>query len=532
MCRAPPKRANPPKGGGAKPRGYREMSSRHVRLAAEEDVMRSFLSGHRSPAVTLTLVLLMTGCSDSGFRNSTTPVLHFGSPSEEMSVEVWVTTADGRMLLERRPSLQFSPKNDKTGVPTILVDESTVFQRMVGFGAAITGSSAWLIHRGLAAGQRERLMRQLFDPHEGIGLSFVRTTVGASDFSLSNYTYDDVRPGETDPGLHHFSINPDRAAVLPIVKRATAINPALRVMASPWSAPAWMKENAGLNGGELLSGLYSVYARYLRRYVEAYAAAGVPLYAITVQNEPHHEAAYPSMRMRAHEQADFIANHLGPVFDQAGIQTKILAWDGNWKNTAYALRLLGNAAVRRYVAGIAFHCYAGDVSAQTKVHNAYPKKGIYFTECSGGAWSTDFGDNLIWNLRHLIIGATRNWAKSVLLWNIALNPEHGPKNGGCHNCRGVVTVDPSAGTVEYNVEYYALGHASKFVMPGAYRIASTSTGDSGLEHVAFRNPDGSKVLIVLNATAEGTEVEVRSRQRSFFYRMPARAVATLRWEGE
>lgn len=400
---------------------------------------------------------------------------------------------------------------------------------MVGFGAAITGASAWLINRRLSERRRADLMKSLFDPAAGIGLSFMRLTIGASDFSLDSYTYDDVPAGTNDSDLQNFSIDRERADLIPVVKQARSLNANLSFMATPWSAPAWMKTTRTLNGGSLAPESYDTYARYFVRYLRAFAAEGISMHAVSAQNEPAHEAGYPTMRMSASEQATFIGMHLGPLLAREGLTTKILGFDHNWNTPEYPLALLADARASQYLAGSAFHCYAGDVSAQSTVRDAFPAKDIYFTECSGGEWATDFGANLAWNVRHLIIGAARNWARSVLLWNVALDPSGGPTNGGCSNCRGVVTINPSSGRVKYNVEYYALGHASKFVVPEAQRIASESPSPSGLLTVAFLNPDGSRVLIVLNSAAESLTFKVRSSGQSFTATMPAGAVATYKW---
>jgi len=301
-------------------------------------------------------------------------------------------------------------------------------------------------------------------------------------------------------------------------------------MASPWSAPAWMKTSGSLIKGTLRPEAYGPFAEYFRRYVEAYAAEGVPIWAITVQNEPHFEPEnYPGMRLDPPQRAEFLKSHLGPLFERAGIRTLVFDWDHNWDEPESPLAVLNDPAAKRYVDGVAWHCYKGEVPAQSRVHDAHPDVDAYFTECSGGEWSPKFADNLKWFTSTLVIGSTRHWARGVLLWNLALDQKHGPHAGGCGDCRGVVTIDSASGAVTRNVEYYALGHASRFVRPGARRIASTS-GVSGLESVAFRNPgDGSKVLLVLNGAAERRAFHVRAAERAFAYELPAGAVATFRW---
>jgi len=440
---------------------------------------------------------------------------------------VWLTTGDQQKLLSREADIAFS-RADTAGLPTISVNDSATYQEMVGFGAAITDASASLIN-GLPPERRDSLLHELFDGDAGIGLSFTRLTIGASDFSPSHYTFDDMPPGQRDSSLLRFSIEPDRAHRLPMVRRALAINPELKVMASPWSAPAWMKTSDKLIGGTLRPDAFEPFAEYLARYVDAYRVAGVPIFALTVQNEPHYEPAdYPGMRLEPAARARFIGEYLGPRLARVGSRTVILDWDHNWDQPQSPLAVLGDSAARRYVAGVAWHCYGGDVAAQTAVHDSFPSVDTYFTECSGGDWAPSFADNLVWNVRTLIIGATRNWARGVLLWNLALDESHGPHKGGCGNCRGVVTIDSRSGAVTRNVEYYALAHASRFVRPGARRIGSSS-GVAGLESVAFRNTDGSRVLIVVNTAAAEPRFAVRWARKTLVYALPAGAVATLRW---
>jgi len=451
-------------------------------------------------------------------------------PPQGPPAQVWLTTGDGSKLLSREADVHFDSGTPPATLLRIVVDEATTYQEMVGFGAAITDASAWLIQSKLAPAQREALLQELFGPSPGLGLSFTRLTMGASDFSLHQYSYDDMPAGQTDSMLAHFSIDSNRAYVLPVVKRALVINPQLKIMASPWSPPGWMKTSGSLIQGTLRPEAYGPLAEYFGRYIEAYRAEGVPVYAITVQNEPHYEPpTYPGMRLEPPARAQFIGQYLGPLFAQRGIGTIILDWDHNWDEYQSPLQVLADTAAPRYIAGVAWHCYGGDVSAQTLVHDAHPEKDTYFTECSGGEWAPNFADNLKWFVGTLIIDATRDWAKGVLLWNLALDENHGPHTGGCGDCRGVVTITSGSGAVTRNVEYYALAHASRFVRPGARRIASTS-GVAGVQSVAFRNADdGSKALIVVNTAAQDRAFTVLWGNQSLRYTLPAGAVVTFVW---
>lgn len=445
-------------------------------------------------------------------------------------VGVWLTTADQEHLLARQPDLALDSLDGGAGADalTVSVDDHRDLQPMVGFGASFTESAAVLMHDRLGADVRAQVMRRLFDPEQGIGLSLVRQPMGATDFALDNYTYDDVP--DADPELAAFSVARDDAAVVPLIVQARSLNPALAVIAAPWSPPAWMKSSRSLIGGTLDPEAYDAYARYFVRFVSEYAERGIPVWAVTAQNEPHFEpSGYPGMLLPPEREAEFVARHLGPALAAAGTGTRVFAFDGNWDGTEHALRVLGDPGAHPYLAGAAFHCYAGDPTRQDEVHQRHPDKTILVTECSGGGWSTDFGANLRWGVHTLIVEAVRHWASGVVLWNMALDQDGGPRNGGCEDCRGVVTVDTDTGGVEYNVEYYVLGHASRFVAPGAVRVASTTYGAGSIESVAFRNPDGTRALVVLNSAAEAETFAVACADGSFGYRLPAGAVATFTW---
>jgi glucosylceramidase len=398
---------------------------------------------------------------------------------------------------------------------------------MHGFGAAMTDASAELFSR-LPAAKRRALMTELFGrANGGLGLSFMRVTVGASDFSRTHYSYDDTPGNAPDPGLRYFSIAPARQYVLPRVREALAINPALKVMISPWSAPAWMKTTKSLIKGQLEPRYYPAFANYLARTVEEFGGEGVPVSMLTIQNEPDFEPGdYPGMRVDPPERAIIIGRHVGPTFKARGLKTQILDYDHNWDNPEMPLAVLADPVTRSFISGVAWHCYEGDVPAQTPVHDAYPNKDAWETECSGGEWAPKFGETLGWMADKLIIGAANNWARGSLLWNLALDPAHGPHHGGCGDCRGVITIDPASSAITRNVEYYVLGHASRFVLPGAYRVA-VKHGD-GIEAAAFLNPDGSKVAILHRKSGEAS-VTIAIDGERYSVPLAAGSVATLRW---
>jgi glucosylceramidase len=458
--------------------------------------------------------------------------LKYGLHSSQSSVNVWITTADQNKLLHQEAGLVWA-KDNIPNDSTIVIDGEKEYQQIDGFGAAMTDSSAWLIANKLNPEQRSELMNKLFDHKQGIGISYLRLPMGATDFSLKSYTYDDMPEGQTDPKLQNFSIDYDKAYIIPTLSKAKELNPDLKIMGSPWSAPAWMKTSGSLIKGSLNPDFYQAYADYFTKFVQAYKAEGLSIDAITPQNEPHFEPdGYPGMKMEPADQAIFIKSHLGPAFEQAKLGTKIVIWDHNWDEPYYPIQILTDPEASKYIAGSAFHGYAGEVSSQQKVHDLFPNKDIYFTESSGGEWSPDFAASLKWDMQNLIIGSTRYWAKTVLKWNLALDESFGPKNGGCPNCRGFVKIDQKTGEISYNPEYYAFGHASKFVRAGAYRIDSNTLGSGNIEDVAFRNPNGSEVLIAFNSAAESRSFKVQRGSKSFSYTLPAGAAATFLWEGE
>ncbi|HZX03357.1 discoidin domain-containing protein [Kribbella sp.] len=468
-------------------------------------------------------------------------------------VSVWVTTPDRAELLHERAPVSFHDgASDRT---TITVDPRTTYQTMDGFGAALTDSAAAVLYR-LSPADREQTMRKLFDPTQGIGVSFLRQPVGSSDFTAASehYTYDDVPAGQTDFGLKHFSIAHDEQQVLPLLRRAKQLNPQLEVMATPWSPPAWMKTGGSLVGGRLQDDpkVYDAYARYLVKFVQAYAKAGVPVDYLSIQNEPQNRkpSGYPGTDMPVRQEAAVITA-LGPLLQKVSLRTKILGYDHNWTThpgdiastppgedpeTDYPYKLLRSPAAQ-WIAGTAYHCYSGDPSKQTDLHNAFPSKGIWFTECSGSHGPNDtppqiFRGTLTWHARTLMLGTTRNWAKSVVNWNIALDSTGGPHLGGCDTCTGLVTLQPD-GTVTTDAEYYTIGHLSKFVKPGAVRIGSTSYGTTGwngqLMSAAFRNPDGTTALLVHNENDDPRTFAVAVGGQSFEYELPGGAIATYTW---
>ncbi|HJV61868.1 MAG TPA: glycoside hydrolase family 30 beta sandwich domain-containing protein [Albitalea sp.] len=485
--------------------------------------MRDISSAHRRPRslALLAAAALLASCGSTA-PDAPPAVAAPGAAA------VWVTSGDHTRLLARGDDIAFDAA--PAAALHIEVDVQRRYQTMAGFGASLTDSSAWLIAR-LPAAQRKALLEELFGRGPGgIGLEVARLTIGASDFSRQHYSLDDRPAGESDPTLANFSIDANRADVLPVIREALAVNPALKVMASPWSAPGWMKTSGSLVQGSLRPDMHDAFARYLVRYVQAYAAEGVPIFALTVQNEPHFEPPdYPGMRIDPPARAALIGRHLGPLLRAQGLATQILEWDHNWDDPQAPLTVLADPVASSYISGVAWHCYAGDVRSQSTVHDAHPDKDVWFTECSGGEWNREWPQALPWYASHIVIGASREWARGVLMWNFALDEKFGPHLGGCSNCRGVVTIDSATGAVTRNLEYYALAHASKFVRPGAQRIGSTGAVGE-LDNVAFRNADdGSRVLVVSNAATQARQFSVNEGGRRFRFSIPAGSLATFTW---
>ncbi|HRN62635.1 MAG TPA: glycoside hydrolase family 30 beta sandwich domain-containing protein [Luteimonas sp.] len=464
-------------------------------------------------------MVLLAACTTESVEQAAAP--------DPDRVEVWTTTSDLQQALS--PStLTMTASGDAADIE---IDAQTRHQRMLGFGASITDASAWLIQHRMSETQRDALLRHLFGREgDGVGFDFARLTIGASDFSRHHYSLDDPPDGKPDPGLEHFSIDVNRDDVIPVTQQALAINPQLKIMASPWSAPAWMKDSGSLVTGQLLPEHYDAFARYLLAYVDAYAGEGIPVFALTVQNEPDYEPKdYPGMRFNAPARARFIGDHLGPLREQRHPQLQIFDWDHNWDKPEEPMAVLADPAASKHVSAVAWHCYGGSVDAQTPVRDAYPDKDVYLTECSGGDWEPVISGGLTLQARNLVIGTTRNWARGVLFWNLALDENNGPNTGGCYTCRGLVTIDSKTGEVTRTVDYYALAHASRFVRRDAWRIGSTEAGE-GIDNVAFENADdGSRVLMVSNSSDEPRTITVGEGGRRFEHELPAKSVVTFRW---
>ena len=440
---------------------------------------------------------------------------------------LWITTPDRSSLLkEQTPALKFG--GDAASGTVIDVDDKKKFQTMDGFGFALTGGSAQLINK-MDAGARAAMLKELFTTEgDGIGVSYLRLSVGASDMNDHVYSYDDLPTGEADVKMEKFSVTPDRADVIPVMKEILEINPKIKILASPWSAPLWMKTSGVARGGVLKPEYFEAYALYFVKYIQAMKAEGIAIDALTVQNEPLNEKNTPSMLMLESELADFIENDLGPAFQKAGIKTKIILYDHNLDHPMYPLSILKDKKANKYIDGTGFHLYGGTVDAFDQVHNAFPKKNLYFTEQSVNDRRGATEMNISRPVARIVIGATRHWSKNVLLWNLAADPQAGPhtNEGGCPVCYGALTIDGDK--VTKLSAYYTIGQVSKFVPDGSVRIDSEPSPDS-LPNVAFQTPEGKTVLLVANTGSAVADFSVRYHGKTLKTSLSAGTVGTYVW---
>ena len=443
---------------------------------------------------------------------------------------IYQSNGEDELFVEQQLS-QLPQISSDAVTATVTIDASQTYQEIDGFGASFTDSAAYLIHQVLDEKQRTEVMSKLFHPGNGIGLSFLRSPMGASDYARTVYSYNDLPEQATDLELSRFSIAHDEADIIPLLQQALELNPDIKLMASPWSAPGWMKTSGSMIAGQLKPEYYQVYADYFVRYIQAFAAHGLPTYAVTPQNEPlfepHH---YPSMRMLPEQQREFIRNYLKPAFREQQIDTKILCYDHNWDRPDYPLSVLDTAAAE--VDGVAWHWYGGAPAAQSEVLAAYPGKEVHFTEGSGGEWIPPF-EQAFSNVMRTGIEILRNHSKSFVLWNMALDEQNGPTvpGFGTSTCRGVVLINQQTRALTYTLDYYALAHFSKIIRPQAQRIDSASSREP-IRSVAFRNTDGSVAAVLFNdgEAEEAVAVEFPGEERVSFS-MPPKSALSLKVSG-
>ena len=442
-------------------------------------------------------------------------------PVVKNEVDVWITKGDESVKLQKQTTpVAFTVSTNV--YQNIDIDVSQTYQTVDGFGYTLTGGSAEVINT-LSASKKQELLQDLFGSGENsIAVSYLRISIGASDLNSSVFSYNDLEPGQTDINLTKFSLEKDKG-VINLLKEILAINPKIKILGSPWSAPVWMKTNGSTIGGSLKPEYYGVYAQYFVKYIQAMKNEGITVDAITIQNEPLHGGNNPSMVMTAEEQATFVKQSLGPAFKNAGINTKIIVYDHNCDRPDYPIAVLSDKDASPYIDGAAFHLYGGDISALSSVRNTFPTKNVYFTE-QWTASNGNFGGDLKWHTKNVVIGSMRNWSKNALEWNLANDPQFKPyTSGGCTMCKGAITVNSTENYAK-NVSYYIIAHASKFVPQNSVRIASTQPGN--LATVAFKREDGKLVLIVENDGNNAESFNIRINGKIATLSLDAGAVGT------
>jgi glucosylceramidase len=467
-----------------------------------------------------TLLSVLSGCAQSSDGSEPDP-----NPTPTTNeVDFWLTKANGSVKLEKQTTvLGFTTTTNI--YQNIDVSDSQTFQTVDGFGFTLTGGSAHAINQ-LSSSKKQELLQELFGSSAtAVSINYLRISIGASDLNATVFSYDDMPAGQTDLTLTNFSLTPD-AELIQLLKDILIINPNIKIMATPWSPPVWMKDNNSTIGGSLQPQYYSVYAQYFVKYIQKMQAEGIHIDAITPQNEPLHPGNNPSMLMTALQQAEFIKTNLGPAFQTAGFTTKIIAYDHNCDRPEYPITVLSDAGANPFVDGSAFHLYAGDISALNTVHAAFPTKNVYFTE-QYTASTGSFDGDLKWHVKNVVIGSMRNWSKTALEWNLANDASFGPHtDGGCTTCKGAITI---TGNFSYdrNVGYYIIAHASKFVPAGSVRINSTQTGT--LSTVAFKTPTNKKVLIALNENTTPQIFNIKYNGKWVPVSLEAGSVGTFVW---
>lgn len=448
------------------------------------------------------------------------------------------TTADMSLRLAEQPAAEFQSALP-SGLPVVDVNDGSTFQQVTGFGAALTDSAAWLIHDGLAAPERSELMRALFSPMAA-HISVVRVPMGASDFTAKEqpYSYDDMPPGQVDPELRHFSIAHDLAYIIPTLRQMLSIDPNIEIIANPWSPPGWMKANDALDNighrGTLLRRFYHAWAEYFVKFIQGYQRAGVHITAVTPQNEPGGPFNFPGMELPASTEKYLVANYLKPALRTAGLHTKIYGGEEGWNSARYEYSLV-RGPYRGVFDGISWHCYGGIPNVMSGLYDIDPSVYQVENECAPSDTS--------YSVSEILIGSMRNWASAAELWNIALDPHGGPvqpPNYGCGRCRGLVTIGENKRHVTFRTDYYQLAQISKFVEPGALRVASNNLlryfdhgshygAGPGLDDVAFRNPDGSLILDAYNNTPARYRFAISWQGRYLPAQLPPHATATFIW---
>lgn len=454
-------------------------------------------------------------------------------------VQTYVTYANKSMLFKNVP-VDFNSKPNMDVERTIWLDNSKTFQEIDGFGVAITGSSCYnLLH--MSQDNRTKLLKETFDTKDGAGYSFIRISIGCSDFSLEEYTCCDT------PGIENFAIHDlDKRELFPVLKEILAINPKLKIIGSPWTCPRWMKVNNltelqpfnSWTSGQLNPAYYQDYATYFVRFIQEMKKEGFSIDAITIQNEPLNRGNSASLYMTWQEQAEFIKSALGPKFSEAGIETKIVVFDHNYNydnipgQKSYPLKIYADPETSKYIDGAAYHAYGGDKSELLNVHNAAPDKNLYFTEMSIGSWNYSFDGDLMWSMRELGIGTLNNFCKAVIVWNYLLDENGAPNRpGGCTTCYGAIEISSKDySTLDRKSHFYLIAQLSKVISPGATRIGVSGFKTDGLYFTAVENTDGTYGMVLQNDTNLAIKIVLDDGTHSFPLTVAAKSIASCKWK--
>jgi glucosylceramidase len=449
------------------------------------------------------------------------------SSGPAQSVRVWLTTDDQTQLLAPQASVAFT--NSDGGTNCVLVDETRIYQQIEGFGAAFTDTTGYNLNEVAQPAARTNAMQALFTRNgNGIGLGFMRLPMGASDLARTQYSYDDQAAGVTDTNLVRFSIAHDLVDIVPLIRWARQLNPQMKLIANPWSPPGWMKSSGSMVGGVLLPSMFGPFANYFVKFVKAYQLQGIGIDYLGLQNEPlYMPTDYPGMAMDATTQTVVLRDYVLPALSANLLTNRVLIFDHNWDSSYFPDTVLMDAtlAASTQVAGTAWHGYGGTPGVMLAMESQFSSKGNFETEHSGGAWVSD-------QIRadfEEIIQVMRSWGRCYLKWNLAGDENDGPHDGGCSDCTPLVTVNSTNGSVSFTLDYYTLGHFSRFILPGACRVYSANS--VGIINAAFLNPDGSKVLVAFNDTGAAISFQVQWSGRSFAYTLPGFAGATFTWSG-
>ena len=471
-------------------------------------------------------VLFSCACQQSGKNEPVVPedpVVPLGT------AQVYTTTVSGQRMAESQLSLGRA----EDAIFYKVSPDGAVYQEVDGFGLAVTQASCYNLLL-MNAADRTAFLEEVFSREKGIGSSLIRVCIGGSDFSMDEFTWCDTK------GIENFAVHPlDQEYLFPVLDEIYRINPGVKIIASPWSCPRWMKmaENGGpydaWTGGRLNPEYYEAYAQYFVKWIQAMEERGYRISAVTLQNEPLHRGNSMSLYMPWQDQRDFL-KVVGPAFKAAGIQAGILVYDHNYDVTDYALKLLQDESLSSYIQGSAWHNYLGHVNALDKIHAGAPEKDIYFTEASIGNWNYNFEGCLISDFRDIFLGTLSRYGKGVTLWNLMLDSEHKPfRPGGCDTCWGGVTIsrgDHSLKGITRNSHYYNVAHCSKVLQPGAVRLGTTGFTTMGLTYLWFRNPDGSQAVLFLNENSEQQLVNLVADGVSVPCRVPAKSIQSVLWK--